>query len=63
MSQIRGKVAIVGIGEVPTGRYPETAAIYHAMESAKMAIKDAGLNKDDIDYVMPTAALFSLSPK
>ena len=59
MSKFKGKVAIVGIGEVPTGRYPETAAIYHAIESAKRAIRDAGINKDDIDFCMPTAALYS----
>ncbi|MGV8081115.1 MAG: thiolase family protein [Syntrophales bacterium] len=59
MSKLKGKVALIGIGEVPTGRFPETAAIYHAIASAKMAIKDAGINKDEIDYVMPTAALYS----
>jgi acetyl-CoA acetyltransferase len=59
MSKLKGKVAIVGIGEVPTGRFPETAAIYHAIESAKLAIRDAGINKDEIDYVLPCAALFS----
>jgi acetyl-CoA C-acetyltransferase len=59
MSNLRGKVAIVGIGEVPTGRFHETAAIYHAIESAKLAIRDAGIDKDEIDYSMPTAALFS----
>jgi acetyl-CoA acetyltransferase len=59
MSSLRGKVAIIGIGEVPTGRFPEKAAIYHAIESARQAIKDAGVSKDDIDFVMPTAALFS----
>ncbi len=59
MSKLKGKVAIVGIGEVPTGRFPETAAIYHAIESAKLAIHDAGINKDEIDYVLPCAALFS----
>jgi len=59
MSKLKGKIAFVGIGEVPTGRYPETAAISHAIESAKMAIRDAGIKKDDIDYVLPTAALFS----
>lgn len=61
MSNLRGKIAIVGIGEVPTGRFPDTAAIYHAIESARLTIKDAGINKDDIDFVMPTAALFSPS--
>ncbi|MBU3915868.1 thiolase family protein [bacterium] len=59
MDKLKGKIAFVGIGEVPTGRYPDTAAIYHAIESAKLAIRDAGINKDDIDYVMPTASLYS----
>ena len=59
MSSLKGSVAIVGIGEVPTGRFPETGAIYHAIESAKLAIRDAGIDKDEIDYSMPTAALFS----
>ncbi len=59
MSKLKGKIAFGGIGEGPTGRYPETAAISHAIESAKMAIRDAGIKKDDIDYVLPTAALFS----
>ncbi len=59
MSKLKGKVAIVGIGEVPTGRYPDTAAIYHAIESSRLAIKDAGIDKDEIDFVMPTAALYS----
>lgn len=59
MSDLRGKVAVVGIGEVPTGRFPERAAIYHAVASARQAIRDAGVNKDDIDFVMPTAALYS----
>ena len=53
------RAAFIGIGEVPTGRFPETAAIYHAIESAKLAIRDAGIDKDDIDYVMPTASLYS----
>jgi acetyl-CoA C-acetyltransferase len=59
MSNLKGKVAFVGIGEVPTGRFPETAAIYHAIESAKQAIRDAGIDKNEIDFVMPTASLYS----
>jgi len=59
MSSLKGKFAIVGIGEVPTGRFPERAAIYHAIQSARLAIEDAGVNKDEIDFIMPTAALFS----
>ena len=59
MSKTDGKVAIIGIGEVPTGRHAEKAAITFGLESAKMAIRDAGINKDDIDFCMPTASLFS----
>lgn len=59
MSDLRGKVAVIGIGEVPTGRFPEASAIYHAIESARRAIRDAGINKDDIDYVLPCGAVYS----
>jgi len=59
MSSLKGKFAVVGIGEVPTGRFPERAAIYHAIQSARLAIEDAGVNKNEIDFIMPTAALFS----
>uniref|UniRef100_A0A7C4ARW6 Thiolase family protein n=1 Tax=Desulfomonile tiedjei TaxID=2358 RepID=A0A7C4ARW6_9BACT len=59
MSNLRGKFAIIGTGEVPTGRFPEKAAIHHAIESARRAIVDAGIKKEDIDFVMPTAALYS----
>jgi acetyl-CoA acetyltransferase len=59
MGSLRGKVAIVGIGEVPTGRFPDKPALYHAVESARMAIKDSGIDKNEIDYVMPIASIFS----
>ncbi len=59
MADLKGKVAFIGIGEVPTGRHPDKAAIFHAIESAKLAIRDAGINKDEIDYVMPTASLYN----
>ena len=61
MGRLKGKVAIVGIGEVPTGRFPDKPAIYHAVESARQAIRDSGIDKDEIDFVMPTAAMFSFS--
>jgi acetyl-CoA acetyltransferase len=56
---MKGRIAIVGIGEVPTGRYPERSAIQCAIEAARMAIQDGGINKDQIDTVIPTAALCS----
>lgn len=57
MESIKGKVAIVGIGEVPTGRYADRPAMLAACQAAKQAIEDAGITKDDIDMIMPTGSL------
>jgi acetyl-CoA C-acetyltransferase len=57
MSNIRGKVAIVGIGEVPTGMYPERSHINAAVNVCEMAIKDAGIPKEEIDTVIPIGVL------
>ena len=47
---LRGRAAIVGIGEVPTRRVHEGRSLYgFCAEAAAMAIRDAGLTKDDID--------------
>ena len=47
---LRGRAAIVGIGEVPTRRVHEGRSLYGlCAEAAAMAIRDAGLTKDDID--------------
>jgi len=59
MSNQKGKAAIVGIGEVPTGRHADKAAIYHGVESARQAIKDSGIDKDKIDFVMPTGSVYN----
>ena len=59
LSHPRGRTAIVGVGEVPTGRFADKGAIMFALEAARMAIRDAGIDKDEIDFVMPTSALFS----
>ncbi|MBX3693571.1 MAG: thiolase family protein [Steroidobacteraceae bacterium] len=55
----RGRTAIVGVGEVPTGRFPDRGAISFALDSVREAIRDAGVDKDTIDFVIPTGALFS----
>jgi acetyl-CoA C-acetyltransferase len=57
MRTLKGTIAITGIGEVPTGRYPERSPIESAIEAAILAIEDAGLDKSEIDTVIPTAAL------
>lgn len=59
MSHNRGKSAIVGVGEIPTGRYSDQGAISFALDAARQAIADSGLDKDDIDFVIPTTAVFS----
>lgn len=59
MAHNRGESAIIGIGEVPTGRHPDQGAISFALESALMAISDAGIDKSEIDFVIPTGSLFS----
>jgi acetyl-CoA acetyltransferase len=47
---IRGKAAIVGIGEVPTRRaYPDRTTLGLCAEAARMAIEDAGLHKENVN--------------
>ncbi len=47
---LRGKAAIVGIGELPTLRmYPGRSTNSLCTEAARLAIADAGLRKADID--------------
>ncbi len=50
MSQnLRGKYAIVGVGQSPLGNVPELGDIGLCAVAAKNAIEDAGLSKADID--------------
>lgn len=51
--------AVVGIGEVPTGRFPDRSEVEAVLLSAAAALRDAGLSPLDIDVVMPTGALAS----
>lgn len=59
MGNIKGKAAIVGIGEVPTGNFPGRQAIENAIIPARQAILDSGLDKDEIDFLMPTGSLWN----
>ena len=52
---IKGKAAIVGIGEVPTGKYPDRTPLEQAVDVCTQAILESGLDKHLIDYVLPTA--------
>jgi len=46
------KLAVIGIAELPTGWFPEQTCINMAIEVAKQAILDAGIEKNDIDAVL-----------
>ena len=58
MSLFKGKVAIVGIGEVPTGKFPERPCLQNALEACREAIKDCGIRRDEIDTIIPTGTFF-----
>ncbi len=55
----RAGSAIVGVGEIPTGRHADRGAISYALEATRLAIADAGISKDEIDFVIPTTAVFN----
>ena len=56
---LRGEVAIVGIGETMHKRaWPNRSALGLAAEAAAEAIADAGLRREDIDGMMTVATSF-----
>jgi len=59
MDRLKGNVAVAGIGEVPTGRYPERDCMEACVEAAVQAIADAGLDKESIDFVIPCGTVYS----
>ncbi len=59
MSEFKGKVAIVAIGEVPTGKFPDRPCLQNALEACRGAILDSGIEKDEIDVVVPTGTFFN----
>ena len=51
----KGKLAIVGIGEVPTGIYPERSRWDIIYETCIQAVRDSGFDKNDIQAVVTVA--------
>ncbi len=49
------KSAIVGVGEVPTGRFPERSRWDIIYDTCMEAVRDSGLGKDDIEGVIAVA--------
>ena len=58
-TQLRGKAAIVGIGELPTGHFPDRSLTQSAVDTAVMAIRDSGMDKAEIDTIIPIGAISS----
>ena len=48
-SAIKDKYAIVGVGYTPQGRVSGRTSLSFHLEASVNAIKDAGLNKNDVD--------------
>lgn len=48
-SLIKDKYAIVGVGYTPQGLVPGRTSLSFHLEASANAIKDAGLNKTDVD--------------
>lgn len=59
MSEFKGKIAVVGIGEVPSGKFPDRPCLQNAMEACNEAILDSGIEKNEIDTIIPTGTFFS----
>lgn len=55
-NNLRGKAAIVGIGETRVGLHPGKTSDQLAGEASMKAIEDAGLTRDDIDGVLTTGS-------
>ena len=49
------KIAIIGIGEVPTGIYPERSRWDIIYETCIQAVRDAGIHKNDVEGVVTVA--------
>ena len=49
MASLRGKVAIVGAADTPVGAVPHLGAMALCAEAARLALKDAGMDKDEVD--------------
>lgn len=49
MESLRGKVAIIGVGDTEVGIVPHLSASQLCIDAALKALDDAGLTKEDID--------------
>ncbi len=64
LSRLKDTCAIVGVGETPYTRGTDKTTVRLHLEAAQRALKDAGLNPQDIDdgFVSPAGRHFSVKP-
>jgi len=53
----RVKFALIGTGAVPVGKFPDRSPLEIACQASKLAIEDAGINKDEVDAVLNAMAI------
>src|SRR5581483_10364379 len=51
MLDVKGRYAIVGIGETAVGKLPETTTFALTLQAVHRALADAGLKPSDVDAV------------
>jgi len=54
-----GEFAVIGTGEVPSGNYPERSEFEIAYDVSRLAIRDAGIDKDEIGAVLTAGHIMS----
>lgn len=52
---LRGKYAIVGVGNTRYGKMPGISALSHNVDAIAMAIEDSGISKSEVDAVLTKA--------
>lgn len=60
---IRGRFAIAGIGDAPSGKVPNSDQWEMQLLAAKRAIEDAGIDKSEIDCVITTGTMVYNRPR
>jgi acetyl-CoA C-acetyltransferase len=58
MGSFKGRVAVAGIGEVVTGKFPDRPCLQSALEACREAILGSGVEKKEIDTIIPTGTFF-----
>lgn len=56
MESVRGKAAVVGVGESQLGKVPGKSTFAFSADAARAAIADAGIEKCEIDAVFTWAS-------